>query len=249
MYVLFRIRQTNKFRRLASKDTILEHDWSSQGDEFFFFDTEGCSDIDVKVPRTDILRSWVCVNSCTNQVQNCRQIIAVTQRKFLNGHPQDETSASPGHLVARIVKLTAQGNLEQAPQDSSMMDRYHVKLHGTCQQQEPASSERIGTASDPCEPHQGNTEGTTRSLLERMKDKKNDKSDVISRQLIENVIVRNLFSSELCKVTQPTIMDISTFTRRKIEGGYTSSLYHIGVFKTRSVKKIRRTCGRRCWTE
>ena len=78
-------------------------------------DRRGCSGIDVKVPGTENLEILVWVNACTNEIQHCRQIVAINT-VILKENPDNETSTSSGKLAARDVAWEAKEDLEQEPQ-------------------------------------------------------------------------------------------------------------------------------------
>ena len=67
---------------------------------------------DVKVPSTSNPEILVCVNACTDEIQNCRQI-AATNTVILIDDQIHEASASSEELVSRDVAFIAKGDLEQ----------------------------------------------------------------------------------------------------------------------------------------
>ena len=69
----------------------------------------------MKVPGTENLEILVWVNACTNEVQHCRQIVAINT-VILKENPDNETSTSSGKLAARDVAWEAKEDLEQEPQ-------------------------------------------------------------------------------------------------------------------------------------
>ena len=69
----------------------------------------------MKVPSTNNSELSVWVHSCTDEVQNCRQI-AATNTVILKEYQNDETSESSGKRAAKGVTFKAKGDLEQEHQ-------------------------------------------------------------------------------------------------------------------------------------
>ena len=86
-----------------SKNQSQKQHWASG--EVSFFDTEGCSGIDVKVPGTENPVMLVWVNAWKDEVQNCRQKIQAMRRQ-----------TAQDNLRQKLLTLRAKGDLEQEPQ-------------------------------------------------------------------------------------------------------------------------------------
>ena len=75
------------------------------------FSKEGSAGFGVEVPNTSNPEILICVNACTEEVQNCRQIAAINT-VILTEKSSNETSEGSGKVGAQNVSLKAKGNVE-----------------------------------------------------------------------------------------------------------------------------------------
>ena len=89
-------------RRIRSKSTI------GPIKEINVFNKEGSAGTDVRVPSTSNPEILTWFNACTEEVQNCRQIAAIS-RVILTGNQSNETSKGSGKPCSTECHIDSQG--------------------------------------------------------------------------------------------------------------------------------------------
>ena len=84
--------------------------WSDQRNKFF--NEEGSASIVVRVPSTSNPEILTWFNACTEEVQNCRQIAAISSVILTENQSNETSERLRKNPAAQNVTLIAKGTLE-----------------------------------------------------------------------------------------------------------------------------------------